>query len=112
MYTGTNTIGVREERRKLRRVIASMPVLGCSMRPVRERPPSTKYSTGKPLVNRVCRYSLNTAVYSGLPLKVRRMKNAPPRRSRLPITGMLRLMPAAMCGGVRPLRNSRYDSSR
>ncbi|MNJ59030.1 hypothetical protein D3C77_546930 [compost metagenome] len=89
-----------------------MPVLGWSMRPVRERPPSTKYSTGKPLVNRVCRYSLNTAVYSGLPLKVRRMKNAPPRRSRPPITGMFRLMPAAMCGGVRPLRNSRYDSSR
>ena len=27
MYTGTNTIGMREERRKLRRVIASMPVI-------------------------------------------------------------------------------------
>ncbi|MNP67016.1 hypothetical protein D3C76_1627950 [compost metagenome] len=107
MYTGTKTIGVRDERRKLRRVIASMPVRGCSMRPVRERPPSTKYSTGKPLVNSVCRYSLNTAVYSGLPLKVRRMKNAPPRRSRPPMSGMLRLMPAATCGGVRPLRNSR-----
>lgn len=98
MYTGTKTIGVREERRKLRKVMASIPVRGCSMRPVRERPPSTKYSTGKPLVNKVCRYSLNTAVYSRLPLKVRRMKKAPPRRSRPPITGMLRLMPAAMCG--------------
>ncbi|MNP77876.1 hypothetical protein D3C76_1753890 [compost metagenome] len=62
MYTGTKTMGMRDERRKLRRVMASMPVLGCSMRPVRERPPSTKYSTGKPLVNNVCRYSLNTAV--------------------------------------------------
>ncbi|CAM5566253.1 hypothetical protein SSTU70S_00930 [Stutzerimonas stutzeri] len=89
-----------------------MPVFGRSMRPVRERPPSTKYSTGKPRLNSVCRYSLNTAVYSGLPLNERRMKNAPPRRSRPPITGMLRLMPAAMCGGVRPLRNSRYDSNR
>ena len=32
------------------------------------------------------------------PAKVRRMKNAPPLRRNRPTTGMLRLIPAAMCG--------------
>jgi hypothetical protein len=34
---------------------------------------------------------------------LRRMKNAPPLRSSVPITGRLRLMPATMCGGTMPL---------
>ncbi len=41
---------------------------------------------------------MNTIVYSALPLKLRRMKNAPPLRRKRPSTGMFRLMPAAMCG--------------
>ena len=75
-----------------------MPVLGCSSRPVRLRPPSMKYSIEWPRAIIWPRYFMNTAEYSGLPQKLRRRKNAPPRRRNEPTTGRLRLMPAAMCG--------------
>jgi hypothetical protein len=42
--------------------------------------------------------------YSASPLKLRRRKNAPPLRRKRPITGMLRLTPAATCGTAKPLR--------
>ena len=44
MYTGWNSTGLRGWRRKARTVIEIMPPLGGSSRPVRERPPSMKYS--------------------------------------------------------------------
>jgi len=80
-----------------------MPVFGCSRRPVRLRPPSMKYSIECPRAIIRPRYLVNTAEYVWLPPKLRRRKNAPPRRRNEPITGMLRLMPAAMCGTAKPL---------
>jgi hypothetical protein len=44
MYTGWNSTGRRGARRKARTVIDSMPAAAASRRPVRERPPSMKYS--------------------------------------------------------------------
>jgi hypothetical protein len=82
----------------------SIPVRGASMRPVRLRPPSTKYSSGCPRAIINPRYFVNTLEYSAFPLKERRMKNPPPLRRNLPITGMLRLTPAATCGTAKPLR--------
>jgi hypothetical protein len=41
---GWNSTGLRGWRRKPRTVIAIIPPLGLSRRPVRERPPSMKYS--------------------------------------------------------------------
>jgi hypothetical protein len=61
MYTGWNTTGRRGARRKARTVIASMPPLGCSNRPVRERPPSMKYSIENPSPTSCATYSENTA---------------------------------------------------
>ena len=61
-----------------------------------------KYSIEWPRAMIAPRYFMNTAVYSALPRKLRRMKNAPPLRSKRPTTGRLRLTPAAMCGTAKP----------
>ena len=61
MYTGWNSTGRRDWRTKARRVITSIPALGWSRRPVRERPPSMKYSIESPRAMSVATYSLNTA---------------------------------------------------
>src|SRR6056297_1622428 len=79
-----------------------MPARGGSDRPVRERVPSTKYSTATPLSMMLRTYSLNTAEYRGCARNERLRKNAPPNRSSRPTTGMLRLIPAAMCRHETP----------
>ncbi len=107
MYTGWNSTGRVGWRRKPRTVMATMPPLGGSSRPVRERPPSTKYSMEWPPETSWATYSLSTAEYSALPRMLRRMKNAPPLRRIVPTTGRLRLMPATMCGGTMPRVYSR-----
>ena len=80
-----------------------MPARGSSSRPVRLRPPSTKYSTETPRAKSCATYSVNTVEYSALARKLRRRKKAPPRRRIEPTTGRLRFTPAAMCGGTMPL---------
>ena len=57
-----NTTGRRGWRRKLRTVIASMPVMGASSRPLRLRPPSMKYSIEWPRAMIAARYWVNTTV--------------------------------------------------
>ena len=81
---------------KLSTVMPRSPAFGASVRPLRLRPPSMKYAIGNPLASIACRYSRNTAAYSGSPLKLRRRKKAPPRRSIGPTIGKFRLAPAAM----------------
>ena len=61
--------------------MASIPVFGGSKRPVRERPPSMKYSIGVLRDRILYKYSLNTDVYSAFPRNERRIKNAPPPRN-------------------------------
>ena len=73
-----------------------MPVLGGKIRPVRERPPSMKYSSGVLRDKMLYKYSLNTVVYKPLPRNERRIKNAPPPRKICPTNGMFKLSPAAI----------------
>ncbi len=101
-----NTTGRRDSLRKLRNVIDNMPPRGASRRPVRERPPSMKYSSETPRANNWLRYSRNTAEYNGSPLKLRRRKNAPARRRIEPSTGRFKFTPAPMCGIAIPLRSN------
>jgi len=88
--------------------MASMPVFGFKVRRCRERPPSIKYSNRKAAAEQRCAVLIeHGGIQLNWPLKVRRNEKGHRRGANMPpMMGMFRLMPAAICGGVRLFWNS------